>query len=255
MTLALRTQKLLIQRAGKTICTDLNLEIKPGEIWGLLGQNGSGKTTLLHTLCGLLKPQGGDIYLGEKKLSSYPIKKRARHVGLLFQQNQAVFPQTVWEYCFAGRYPHFRGFLADKEDRALTQQALEIMQLGQKSEHPIQTLSGGEWRRLNLATLLAQDPYFYLLDEPLNHLDLGYQKHFLHYLREKTEAKKMAVLMALHDVNIAEQYCDRVLLLLDNGETRAGMKQELLTEKKLTELYRFPMRYLKEGDKRYWHLD
>lgn len=254
MTVAvtLKTHKLGVEIAGKRICSQLDLEIAPGEIWGILGQNGSGKTTLLHTLSGLLAPQEGDIYLAEQPLSQYSTKKRARLLGLLFQENHAVFPQTVWESCLAGRYPHFVSFLESPRDREAARKALEIMQLEQHLRQNILTLSGGEWRRLALATLLAQDPSIYLLDEPLNHLDLRHQRLLLQYLKERAGEKKISVLMAVHDINIAEQYCDRILMVFGDGKTRAGLREELLTAENLLELYGHPLRMLKEGRQKWW---
>jgi iron complex transport system ATP-binding protein len=248
----IRTEGLNIRIANQLVCENLNLTIKPGELWGILGQNGSGKTTLLHTLAGLKTPAQGEIYLADKNLSRYSTKKRAQLLGLLFQENQTTFPQTVFEACLAGRYAHFDSFLENKEDRRIAQAALETLELDQKKHQNILTLSGGEGRRLALATLLAQNPSLYLLDEPLNHLDLRHQKQVLHYFRRKAVSHKISVLMALHDINIAEQYCDKILLLLGEGKTRVGPKLDLLTEANLTELYGEPLRLFKSEEKRWW---
>jgi len=248
----LKARQLGVQIAAKRVCSRLDLEIAPGECWGILGQNGSGKTSLLHTLGGLLAPREGAVYLADCELKRYPAKKRARLLGLLLQENQAAFPQTVWEYCLTGRYPHVDSFLESEADRAATRQALAIMQMSEHRQQNVLTLSGGEGRRLALATLFAQDPCLYLLDEPLNHLDLRHQRLLLHYLRERLREKKIAVLMALHDINIAEQYCDRVILLSGAGEARVGTKEEILTEENMSALYGHPVRLLWEQDKRWW---
>ncbi|HSW71091.1 MAG TPA: ABC transporter ATP-binding protein, partial [Gammaproteobacteria bacterium] len=107
-------------------------------------------------------------------------------------------------------------------------------------------------RRLALATLLAQDPELYLLDEPLNHLDLGQKHLLLQYFHKQSRQKKISVLMVLHDINIAEQYCDRIVMLLGEGQTRVGLKKELLTEAQLSILYHHPLHLREDGEKRWW---
>jgi len=232
----LQAQQLVLEIGNKSICQNLDLNTAPGEIWGILGQNGSGKSTFLHTLGGLHQAQQGDIYIEKRKLSQYPSKQRAQIIGLLFQDSQANFPQTVWEYCLAGRYPHFLSFLETQSDREAALAALEIMQLDQQRDQNILSLSGGEWRRLTMATLLAQNPSIYLLDEPLNHLDLRHQRRLLNYFQSRARHEKITVLMALHDINVAEQYCDHILMFFGEGETLAGGK-DILTEANLTRLY------------------
>lgn len=251
-SILLKTENITVQIANKPICQALNLEIKAGEFWGVLGQNGSGKTTLLHSLAGLHPLKAGEIYLADKRLSSYPAKKRAQLLSVLFQQNPMIFPQTVWDYCLAGRYPHFTSFRASQEDWTSTQSALEIMQLDQQKSQNILTLSGGEWRRLALATILAQNTRLYLLDEPLNHLDLRHQKQLLQHLQGLTQQKKIAVLMTMHDINMAEQYCDRVLLLFGENEAQAGLKRALMTENNLSRLYGHPLRLMGTLEKPWW---
>ncbi len=249
---SLKTQALSVRIADQSICEKLDLEIQAGEFWGILGQNGSGKTTLLHSLAGLRPTQGGEIFWSGKKLSSYSAKKRAQAIGLLFQENEKAFPQSAWEYCLAGRYPHFSFFRESEEDWKATQEALTIMQLERQKQQNILTLSGGEWRRLALAALLAQSPSLYLLDEPLNHLDLRHQKRFLRHLQGKLREKKIAVLMTLHDINMAEQYCDRVLLLYGGGDARMGLKSDLLTDENLSRLYGHPLCLTQAGERKWW---
>ena len=248
----LQAQGLEVSIAGKSICKELNLRVGAGEVWGILGQNGCGKTTLLHTLGGLRSADQGQIYLALKNIKHYSAKERARFLGLLFQENQAIFPQKVSEYCLAGRYPHFLSFLETAADRQAAAQALEIMELGACQEQNILTLSGGEWRRLALATLLAQNPKLYLLDEPLNHLDLKHQRRLLQHFKLKARQEKISVLMTLHDINIAEHYCEQLVLLYGNGKVEVGPKAALLTEAKVSALYGYPVHLYNDGPKRWW---
>jgi iron complex transport system ATP-binding protein len=246
----MRVQGLSLKIGKKTICEDLSFEVRPGEIIGILGQNGSGKTTLLNTLAGLNQPQAGKIYLGEMELGSYSPLERARLMGILFQENQPVFPQQVWDYCMGGRYPHRSSLLESQRDQEVTFASLSTMKLTPFHRQNILTLSGGEWRRLAIATLLAQDPSIYLLDEPLNHLDMRHQMKVMHYFQRKTQDEKISAVMVLHDLNMAQRYCDRVLMLYGNKTVVGG--KELLTEENLSGLYGYPVCMHGDGDNRWW---
>lgn len=240
----LETQNLTLRISKNTLCENLNLQVKHGEIWGILGSNGSGKTTLLKTFAGLHIAKG-EIRLNGKSLSSTPIKEMAQIVGILFQESRDVFPLTVSEYCSSGRYPHLN-YLGweTTEDRHILQQALIDMELTALSTQNILTLSGGERRRLSIATLLAQSPQLYLLDEPTNHLDLRYQIKILNHFQKLAQSKSVSIIMSLHDINLAAHYCDRILLLLGNGQYLSGTTKNMLNEENLSYLYQHPITHL-----------
>ncbi len=234
----LQTHQLTLKIANKIICQDLNLDIEAGDIWGILGPNGSGKTTLLHSLAGLLQPTQGNIYLEEKNLYSIPRKTIAQHLGILLQDTHPLFPQTVFEYCLAGRHPHLSYFGRIKnEDEEIAQQALRIMELDLKMQQNIFNLSGGERRRLAIAALLTQNPNIYLLDEPNNHLDLRHQIKVLNHFKHLTEIKPAAVVMSLHDLHLAKNYCNKILMLFSEGKILQGNSKELLNSENVSQLY------------------
>ncbi|MBV8802064.1 MAG: ABC transporter ATP-binding protein [Gammaproteobacteria bacterium] len=226
---------------------NLTFDIQRGEIWGILGPNGSGKTTLLHTLAGLLPVIHGNIFLQEKNLCFLSRKNIAQQLGILFQENQDIFPQTVWEVCQSGRYAHPYSSV----DADIIKQALIDMGLDSKAQQFIQTLSGGERKRLGIATLLAQKPLIYLLDEPINHLDLHYQVKILNHLKHLVKNTSVSVLMSLHDINMAAQYCQKILLL-GKGEYRMGDTHYLLTSHNLTHLYQYPIKQMCKGNSTWW---
>jgi len=227
---------------NKLICENLNLEIAAGECWGLLGANGSGKTTLLKTFAGLHKPDSGNLFIKEKKLASLTRKSIAQQLGMLFQETQNNFEQTVLEYCFLGRHPHISRWGSETTtDKNLCLQALKQMDLAHLASQPISTLSGGERRRLSLAMLLAQAPNIFLLDEPTNHLDLTHQINMLEYFSSLPHA---SVCMALHDVRWAKLFCQKVIVLFPNGKVLLGNTREILTEKNLCALYDLPQHWL-----------
>lgn len=239
MTTLLETRHLTVKIAHKTICRDLHLQIKSGEFWGILGSNGSGKTTLLHVLAGLHPISHGSIHLINNNMTSYSRKEIATKLAILFQDTQFSFPQTVLEFCQSGRYPHHT---STTEDENIIHSALRIMELEQLATHNVQTLSGGEKRRLAIAAVITQTPQIYLLDEPTNHLDLRHQMQMLQYF--KTSIDISGVVMAIHDINIAQRFCSHILMLCENGVTLHGKANDMLTEKNLSQLYQFPIKSL-----------
>lgn len=216
--------------------------LQTGEMWGILGSNGCGKTTLLKILAGLIPEKNMYIYLNQKTYQTLSLRTRAQQIGLLFQQFHAPFSQTVWEYCSLSRYPHRALFMPQRSsDTAIIANALKCMGLEHLAQQRIVHLSGGEQRRLSLAALLTQTPHFYLLDEPLNHLDIYYQMRTLHYFEQLAMQKKACIVMTLHDIHLAQQFCHHLLLLYPDGTHACGPAQQLLTADHLSRLYQCPI--------------
>lgn len=252
MTL-LSANDLSVEVSERLLCQELFIEIKPGECWGILGPNGSGKTTLLHTLAGLLSPQQGEITLQHAPLQSLTRRQIAQCIGLLLQDSHDPFPASVWETVLSGRHPHLSRWQQEGEqDRQLALQALQTMQLDGMQQRQIQTLSGGERRRLAFATLLTQAPPLMLLDEPLNHLDLRHQQLLLHTVTTLCE-KGHAVMMVLHDPNHAMHYCDRVLMLEGDSGWQQGRVEEVMSAERLGQLYECEIESTEAGGRRWFH--
>lgn len=238
----LSTQQLAVSIAGKKICRHLDLSINRGECWAILGQNGSGKTTLLHTLNGLHNIDNGQVLLNNKPLHRLSQKSIAQHCGLLLQDYQDVFPATIMETVLIGRHPHLSAWQWESEqDHQRARQALEDVDLAQMEKRVLQTLSGGERRRVAIASLLAQQPELYLLDEPVNHLDIRHQHHILGLFSKKTRNENSAVVMVLHDINLATRYCSHALMIYGDEKVETGSINEMLTPEKLTELFDYPI--------------
>lgn len=227
---------------GRVLCRGMQLELRPGECWAVLGNNGSGKTTLLHALAGLRPPLAGRVLLDGIELPRVGHANRARKVGLLLQEEAAAFWGTLLDYVLLGRYPHRRWMLgADAEDEALARAAIERVDLAGRETRMLSTLSGGERQRARIALILAQDPDIYLLDEPLQHLDLRHQLESLALLRDLAQQRGKAVVMVLHEPARARRFCDRALLLFEDGGSRAGPAGELLARELLERLYGCPV--------------
>lgn len=238
----LHTQNLTVAIGGKTICRELNITIRAGECWGVLGQNGAGKTTLLRTLAALYPAQSGTVSWQAVMLQNYPRRELARHLALLPQSESGEFWGSVLEYVLLGRFPHrtlMFGYSA--QDEAIAQQALARLELAELAQRPLNSLSGGENRRAAIAQVLAQQAQCYLLDEPLQHLDL---RHQVQAMRIFTQLKQQgaALVMVLHDMLWAQRCCDHVVLQFTDGQVLHGTAHELMTRANLEALYQCPLR-------------
>jgi iron complex transport system ATP-binding protein len=172
-----------------------------------------------------------------------PRKELAQQLGLLLQDDTDPFPATVLETALTGRHPHLgRWSWEGPNDLRLADLALQAVGLADMAGRTLDTLSGGERRRLAIATLLTQSPRLALLDEPTNHLDLHHQVDLLQRLRDDFTRDGHAAVMVLHDLNLALRYCDHLLLLYGNGHWEAGPTLELATAKRLSALYGHPLR-------------
>lgn len=242
---------LTVEIGGKLVCRQLSFSLLPGQCWGLLGANGAGKTTLLHTLAGLRRPQAGEIRLLGEPLAAIPRRQRAQLLGLLPQDSQDPLPATVLETALIGRHPYLHAWQWESAgDLAAARAVLAAVELLHAEQRQVNTLSGGERRRLALATLLLQAPRLQLLDEPANHLDLRHQLSLLELLRRRAVAAGGALLLSLHDLNLAARFCDHLLLLFGDGETLAAPVAEALTPDNLHRLYGHPVRIIESGGRR-----
>lgn len=245
----LKLQSLNISIGSKTVCRDLNVDVEPRQCWALLGKNGSGKTTLLHTLIGLHKVDSGDIFINGASVTTIKRQTLAQQVGILFQEGMSAMPSTVLESVLLGRHPHRQTLLRDDpQDLEIAHQALCSFDLAEFAQRQIASLSGGEKQRLALATLLAQTPNLYLLDEPSNHLDLAFQVKLHEQLVQKCSQDEACVVMATHDINLAARFCDRFILLFDNGQALIGDRDEVLTEANLSAAFECKMGVIHAGE-------
>ncbi len=237
----LETQQLDVSIADIAVCRSLDLSVEGGQCWAVLGRNGVGKTTLLHTLAGLREPERGEIRLQDQPISRLSRRSIARMLGVVFQDNEDPFPASVMETALIGRHPHLGNWRWERdEDKMQAMQALQHLGLEALADRPVSTLSGGERRRLAIATLLTQNPALALLDEPTNHLDLNFQVSVLELLT-KLCRRGQAMLIILHDINLALRFCDHLLLLLGNGRHMLGPTSSLGNADNLSLVYQHPL--------------
>jgi iron complex transport system ATP-binding protein len=259
----LEARDLAIAIGGRTLLQRLDLQIKPGECWALLGANGTGKTSLLLALAGLRRPAAGSVTFGGVPLAQVPRRDLARRIGVLSQDDMSEFWGSTLDFVMLGRYPHSGGALTraphgtqtgaqpgalNGGDAALARNWLERFDLGERADQPYRTLSGGERQRARVAQLLVQEPQCLLLDEPASHLDLRHQGQVLAELAGLAAAGR-AVMMSLHDPFHAARHCQHAVLLYDSGLARLGRCEDILTRSNLEALYRCPIEGI--GDRRF----
>ncbi len=219
----------------------LDFKARGGEFIAVLGRNGVGKTLTLHTLAGLRPAAGGKVLLDGRDLAEWPGRERARRLALLPQLAEDPFPSTVFETALIGRHPHLPFWqMEDASDLACAQAALAAVGLQGLSERPVDSLSGGERRRLDIATLITQDATVCLLDEPTNHLDPRHRNEMLALFRARADEGGL-VIAALHDPTLAARSADRALLLFGDGRWRFGDAATILSDANLSELYEVPV--------------
>lgn len=220
------------------VCRQLDLQIRSGESWALLGRNGVGKTTLLHHLGGLRRTEGATIRLDGEPLHMLTVRQRARKIGILLQHSSRAFSASVFDTVLSGRHPHLSTLQWERaDDLQIAQQAIRLFELEALADRSLDTLSGGELRRVELARLLAQQTPLVLLDEPLNHLDMAHQSNCLRALLDSCVGPQHAAIMVMHDLNLAFQACDHWLILNGDGSWQAGRREDLARRDVLTHAY------------------
>ncbi|WP_438293633.1 ABC transporter ATP-binding protein [Streptomyces sp. HUAS TT7] len=220
---------------GRTLLHDITLHAADGETVALVGPNGSGKTTLLRCIYATLRPTAGRALLDGADLHALPAKARARRIATVPQDADAGgIELTVREIVAMGRSPHRRFWEADTAaDDTLVREALARVGIADLAARPFPSLSGGERQRALVARALVQQPDVVVLDEPTNHLDIRYQLEVLSLVRELGTVS----LLALHDLNLAAYYCDRICVLAGGRIVAAGPPADVLTAELLREVY------------------
>lgn len=220
--------------------SEVSLSLRAGEIIAILGPNGAGKSTLLRALNGGLKPSSGQVLLDGQPLHQYPRRVIARHIAVVAQEGDVRFPVTVLEFVLGGRYASAStGAWGWETDRDLTvaQEVLQETELTELSGRLMNELSGGERQRAVLARALATEATVLLLDEPTANLDLAHQAAILSLVRRRSVINKVAAVVVTHDINLAAEFSNHVLLM-KNGHTVAfGLPSEVLTPELLRKVF------------------
>ena len=246
----LSTHDLRIEIGDVVVCRDLCTTFLPGQVWTILGPNGVGKSTLLRTLAGLYQPIAGQVSFDGQPLADIPRRKRARQIGILFQDHADVFPLTVMETVLTGRHPWCSPLQGESAlDLERVDQVLGQVGLNGFQDRNLFSLSGGERRRVDLAALAVQDSVVVLLDEPSNPLDPRHQVTLLGGMIDKWRRARRTVVMVLHDINLAVRFSDYLVFLYGDGKASHGLVAEMATEGHFSRLYDQPMGRYQANDR------
>jgi iron complex transport system ATP-binding protein len=220
----------------------LSFQAKPGEIVAILGPNASGKSTLLKLISGALQPLSGRVTLNGFATHSLPPKTRAQRIALVQQESPLLFPSRVWEFVLQGRHAYGRTLrFASGNDVTIARNALEQVGASHLSDRWMDKISGGEKQRAILARALSQQPLLLLLDEPTLHLDIGAQVDLLETLRRLAAGNRYTVVVVTHELNLAGEYADQVVLLQKGKCLRVGPPATVFQRELLEQVFQAPL--------------
>ena len=238
----LKIQNLSVYYGERQVLRDVALEVHSGEVVALIGPNGAGKSTLIRAVSGVIPIRAGDILVGDMKITSLSPLQRARQISVAPQAVTMPPAFTVWETVLLGRTPYMN-FLGQMSatDEALVRHALEQVDILHLSGSRMDEISGGEQQRVLLARALAQATPILLMDEPTAHLDLRHQIDLLKLIAAQAREKGLTVLVALHDLNLASLFADRIAVIEDGRLCTAGSPGDTLTIAMLQSVYHLPV--------------
>jgi iron complex transport system ATP-binding protein len=230
----LQIENMSFSYTDKKTIDDIRLSVQKGEFVGLIGPNGSGKSTVLKNLYRALVPDCGTVLLDGRDLFRMSHREAAKKLGVVGQENEVPFDFLVEEIVAMGRSPHKKLFDPDtKEDAYIIHHALEHLGMADMAKRNYQNLSGGEKQRVLIARVIAQETDFLILDEPTNHLDISYQLQIFDFVKRL----KVTVLSAIHDLNMAALYCDRLYVLKEGKIVMQGPPEAVLTPVAIQDIY------------------
>lgn len=231
----LSTENIRLSYGAREILKGISINGNTGEFIGIIGPNGSGKSTLLKCIYRILKPHAGQVFLDGEELSGISIRNSAKKMAVVAQHNYYNFDFSVMEVVLMGRAPHKKTMERDNaKDFQIAQKALETVEMEGFANRSFSTLSGGEQQRVILARALAQQTPCLILDEPTNHLDITHQIQLMKIVKNL----EVTVISAVHDLNIAAMFCDRLYVLQDGEIVGRGTPQEVLTAEFIKKIYR-----------------
>ncbi len=234
----LEVKNINIKYGETQILQDVSFSLQKGEIIAVLGANGAGKTTLLRAINQTLPIADGEILLNEKSIGDYSRREIAQHIAVVAQENETKFPITVLEFVLAGRFAHGNSFGWETEnDLRIAFDCLEICDLSDYEKRLMNELSGGERQRVLLARAIATQARILLLDEPTNNLDLSHQALMLKLVKERCETCDSSSIVITHDLNLASEFADKVLLLKDGKIISQGKPKDVFTHQNVKDVF------------------
>jgi iron complex transport system ATP-binding protein len=234
----LNVQNITINYGAAEVVKDVSFALETGKTIAVLGANGAGKTTLLKSLNGSLPVSKGEIVLDGKSLKTYSRREIARAIAVIAQENETKFPVTVLEFVLAGRFAHGTAFGWETEsDWRIARNALEMCDLKDYENRLMNELSGGERQRIVLARALATEAKILLLDEPTANLDLAHQAMMFRLVRTRCASRAASAIVITHDLNLASEFADEILLMKNGRIAAKGKPEEVLTAENLRKAF------------------
>ena len=222
----------------RDVLRGVSISVGRGEFVGLIGPNGSGKSTLLRALTGVLPLRGGQVLLDGWPLAHYTRRQIAQRIAVVSQLSGSIFPFTVRDYVMMGRTPYLGWLQAQRpDDLEIGQEAMALTDVSHLADRPITDLSGGELQRATIARAIAQQARILLLDEPTAFLDLNHQHEIFELLRRFNTQQGITVLCVSHDLNLAAQYCPRIVVLKEGAIYSDGPGEQTISEQMVREVY------------------
>lgn len=225
----LKVDRLRFSYGEVEVLKGIDLSIERNMVLGIIGANGSGKTTFLKNISGYLTPVSGTVSVLGKNIRDYSINERARYIGYVPQDGVYDFEFTCYDIVMMGRMPYIKRFQSEtKQDRDIVKECMKATNTWHFKERSIRHLSGGERQRVYIARALAQRPKILLMDEPVSHLDIRYQIEILSLVRDLA-SEGLLVIVVLHDINLASEFCDEILIMKEGQMVACGSPAKVLT--------------------------
>ncbi|MDR1511549.1 MAG: ABC transporter ATP-binding protein [Endomicrobium sp.] len=223
---------------GKKILKNISCDINKKDFLGVIGKSGVGKSTLLKVLCKLIKPNSGSIFIDCKNINCFSRTNFAKIVSFLPQYVDTSLSFNVFEFIMFGRYPYMNALkIPSGEDCVIVKKIMDFLRITNLSQRKINELSGGEKQKILIAQVLAQETEVIVFDEPNSHLDIGSQNNILEILRDLNENYNKTIILTLHDLNIASEFCNRLVLLENGSICSQGHPKEVLNYVNIERVY------------------
>ena len=236
MALNLTVNKLSFKYDGTQVLKDVNLEVKIGEMLSIVGPNGSGKSTLLKCINRILKTQQNTVLIDGEDTNKLNLKELSKIMGYVPQSSTNTFPFTVFDIVLMGRKPYIHWSLSER-DTEIVAEMMDYIGIGDLAMRHFNELSGGEQQKVIIARALAQQPQFLLLDEPTSSLDIRHQLEILCILKSLAKTNHCSVIVAMHDLNLASRFSDRMLMLKKGSIFTVGTPDAVLTKENIESVY------------------
>jgi len=232
----LKVKNVEFSYASVPILKDICIELAASEMLGVVGPNGAGKSTLLRCIDRILKPQRGSILLDEREIKKMSMIELAKKLGYIPQSTFQVFPATVFDTVLLGRRPHV-GWRSGEKDRKKVLKALQMLNIEKFAMRDINELSGGQQQKVFIARALTQEPDVLLFDEPTSNLDIKHQLEVMEIIKSIVREKEISAIMAIHDLNLASRYADRIIMMNGGEIFSAGDSVSVLTPESIKCVY------------------